>query len=132
MTDFWTRFNAMAAEAELTETGKLFVADNFHVGHNGGGTSAWEKPVDDTPWKVLITDTSGSDHVSEDGKWLVGVHSDEGEFADSAYEAVDIADALRAADILDKAISASPSLSTVNTAVETLRLGAEDKAADLS
>lgn len=105
MTDFWTRFNEMAAAAEQTETGKLFAASNFHVGHNGGGCTAWERPVDETGWKVLITDSEGFSHESEDGKWIVGAHHESGEFVERCVEADSIAAAIAAADAFDVVLS---------------------------
>jgi hypothetical protein len=104
MTDFWTRFNEMAAAAELTDTGKLFADSNFHVGHNGGGTSAWERQVGETGWKVLMTDIGGCDHVSEDGTWIVGAHNDNGDYVDRCVEAATVAEALAAADAFDLAL----------------------------
>jgi hypothetical protein len=94
--------------ANATPEGQIFNASNFHVEHTGGGCTAWERPVDDTGWTILITDSEGLGHSLEGDHcyrpgfadcWLIGAHDNDGEGteceeADTAERAIEIANEL--------------------------------------
>jgi len=104
----------VVAKANATPEGQVFTASNFTLEHTGGGCTAWERPVDNTGWRVLITDSEGLGHSLE-GKhaydpdredcWLIGAHNDDGDsFRDECDEALTAEEALVAADNLHAAI----------------------------
>ncbi|MER8619214.1 hypothetical protein NKG99_20645 [Mesorhizobium sp. M1409] len=102
---WWT---GVVAVADGTPEGQAFNAGGFHLEHTGGGCTAWERPVDGTGWRILITDSEGlghtleGDHSFRPGKpdcWLIGAQSDDDdgtdcEEADSVEQALEIADAI--------------------------------------
>lgn len=102
-------WKGVVAEASATPEGQTFNAASFHLEHTGGGCTAWERPVDGTPWRILITDSEGLGHTLEGEHcyrpgspdcWLIGAQNDDGdgtecEEADTAERALEIADALQ-------------------------------------
>jgi hypothetical protein len=105
---FWEWFDGLVAEAAKTEEGKTFAASNFTLSHNGGGTTAWQRDIDDD-WHILVTDSEGCTHTLMDPSegedfWIVGAHSrEDGRFTD-CKEAKTVEEAIAFADEMDERI----------------------------
>lgn len=85
MSRFFEWFDALSAEAEHTEDGKLFIAAGFTLEHTGGGCTAWRRDIGQRGF-ILITDSAGTDHrlgntyaadACRPDCWLVGLHRDD-------------------------------------------------------
>jgi len=107
---FWTWFDAMRDAAIATEDGKLFHAAGFDLTHTGGGCTAWERVIPDTPYVLWITNSNaGHDLTQEDidyygETWLLGAHElNEGYYTD-CLTSFQVRDILAKADWLTDAV----------------------------
>lgn len=100
MSNFVEWFDALVADADLTDDGKLFKVAGFELEHTGGGCTAWRRDVGNGGY-ILITDSGGTDHrlgeayaadPSLPDCWLVGLHRDD-ESSDGV-EAATVAEAI--------------------------------------
>lgn len=106
---FWEWFDKVQTESVLTESGKAFAEAGFKVEHNGGGTTAWERPIAGTDWFLRVTDLEGFSHTLDlanfpDDRWLIAAYQAEGEAVTDCYEAASVAEAVSLALELERTL----------------------------
>ena len=109
-----TWWEGVVAVANATPEGVAFTNDNFQLTHTGGGCTAWERDVDDTGWRILITDSEGLGHKLEatdangvaPDYWLVGGQHDDHDTGTECVKCATVEEALAAADRLHEQLTA--------------------------
>jgi hypothetical protein len=108
MTTFVEWFIDLQDKASQTADGIAFINSNFELSHQGGGTTAWFRDIDDTDWHILITDSEGCSHdLTDEGEdyYLIGGHNAEGKFTGNCQTAATAEEAIRLADEMHERIA---------------------------
>lgn len=107
--DWHKWWNGVVAEANASPDGQQLAAAGFALAHTGGGCTAWERPVGETGWRIVITDSEGlghkldataADDPTKPDYWLVGAQDEDGS-GKECVKAATVAEALAAAATME-------------------------------